>query len=201
MLTKPNILRLIFFVLAFAAALYYPVRQVLSYERPAVPPTELRFRVKGYDPYDPARGHYLRLNTYVEIKLTDAEWERQKNILTGCDKAFAVLDTGKDGLTAATALVPVAPEGKPFVTIRKFWFGEGEKEKDLSFDLPFDRYYLNEKLAKPAEALLTKATSEKKPAVLVVDIYADGNWAVKDFLIDGKPIRELLTAPPKETKK
>ena len=196
MLTKPNILRLIFFALAFAAALYYPVRQVLAYERPAVPPTEMRFRVEGCDPRDLARGHYLKLNTCVEIKLTEAECERQRNILKGCDKAFAVLETGKDGLTVAKALAPVAPEGKPFVTIRKFWFGEGEKEKEmfLSFSLPFDRYYLNEKLAKPAEKLLREFTSaeKKKPAVLVVDIYADGNYAVKDLLIDGKPLREHL---------
>ena len=194
MLTKPNILRLIFFVLAFAAALYYPVRKVLAFERPAVPPTELRFRVRGYDPRDLARGHYLRLDTFVEIKLTEAECERQKNILRGCDKAFAVLETGKDGLTAAKSLTTVAPEGKPFVTIRKFWFGEGEKEKEmfLSFALPFDRYYINEKLAKPAEKLLREAASSKKPAVLVVAVYADGNYAVKNLLIDGKPLREHL---------
>ncbi len=199
MLTKPNILRLIFFVLAFAAALYYPVRKVLAFERPAVPPTELRFSVKGYDPRDLARGHYLRLNTYVEIKLSEAEYLRQKDLLKPGDKVFAVLETGKDGLAAAKTLTPVAPEGKPSVAIRKFWFGEGEKEKEmfLSFSLPFDRYYLNEKLAKPAEKLLREAASAKKPAVLVVNVYADGNFAVKDLIIDGKPLREHLVPKKK----
>ena len=56
-------------------------------------------------------------------------------------------------------------------------------------------------LAEPAEKLLREADSAKKPAVLVVDIYADGNFAVKDLLIDGKPLRELLTAPPKAKQK
>ncbi len=199
MLTKPNILRLVFFVLAFAAALYYPVRKVLAFERPAVPPVEMRFRVEGYDPYDPARGHYLRLNTHVELKLSKEEYERQKNLLKGRDKAFAVLETGRDGLTEAKALVPDVPEGKHFVTVRKFWFGEGfgEKEMLLLFSLPFDRYYLNEKLAKPAEKLLFEATSAKKPAVLVVAVYADGNYAVRDLLIDGKPLREHLVPKQK----
>lgn len=45
MLTKPNILRLITFTLFFAAALYYPVREVLSYERPQTPPREYRYRI------------------------------------------------------------------------------------------------------------------------------------------------------------
>ena len=199
MLTKPNILRLVFFVLAFAAALYYPVRKVLDYERPAVPPTELRFRVTGYDPYDPARGHYLRLDTHVEIKLSEAEYKRQEDLLKGCDKVFAVLETGKDGLSAATALVPVAPGDKPFVTIRNFRFRGGDKEKEMLLlcSLPFDRFYLNEKLAQPAERLLRKVTSAGKPAVLVVDVYADGNYAVKDLLIDGKPLREHLVPKKK----
>ena len=45
MLTKPNILRLVFFFVVFAAALYYPVHQVISYETPRTPPREYRFRV------------------------------------------------------------------------------------------------------------------------------------------------------------
>ena len=82
---------------------------------------------------------------------------------------------------------------------RVTYVGEGEKEKEmfLSFSLPFDRYYINEKLAKPAEKLLREVTSAKKPAVLVVAVYADGNYAVRDLLIDGKPLREHL-APKKK---
>ncbi len=45
MLTKPNLIRLITFALAFAGALYYPVREVLSYEHPRTPPRTFRFRV------------------------------------------------------------------------------------------------------------------------------------------------------------
>ena len=199
MLTKPNILRLIFFILAFAAALYYPVRKVLAFECPAVPPTELRFSFTGYTPRGSAREPHLNLDTYVQLKLSKEECARQKNLLQGCDKAFAVLETGKDGLTAAKTLVPVAPDGKPFVTIRKFWFGEGEKENEmfLYFYLPFDRYYFNEKLAKPADELLRQADEAKKPVVLVVDIYADGNYAIKDLLIDGKPLCEHLAPKQK----
>ena len=47
MLTKPNILRLVAFTLFFAAALYYPVREVLSYECPRTPPREYRYRIIG----------------------------------------------------------------------------------------------------------------------------------------------------------
>lgn len=45
MLTKPNIMRLVAFTLVFAGALYYPVREVISYERPRTPPREFRYKV------------------------------------------------------------------------------------------------------------------------------------------------------------
>ena len=43
MLTKPNIMRIVFFSLAFVGALYYPVRGVLYYER--AKPEEFRYRI------------------------------------------------------------------------------------------------------------------------------------------------------------
>lgn len=46
-LTKPNLLRLIVFPLCFAGALYYPVREVISYGCPKEPPREFRFRVRS----------------------------------------------------------------------------------------------------------------------------------------------------------
>lgn len=195
MLTKPNILRLVFFLLAFAAALYYPVRKVLAFERPAVPPTEIRFRVKGYDPYDPMRGHYLRLDTVVSFELSREECGRQKKLFAGRKTAFAAVGPGKDGMTEVTALLPAAPAGKSFVKVRTFGFNTGcGKQKSYCWvQLPFDRYYLNEKLAGDAEDLLRNATrSSKHSAVLIVNLYADGRYAVRDLLIDGKPLREHL---------
>lgn len=46
MLTKPNILRLVCFVVCFAGALYYPVREVLYYKCEK-PEREFRYRVSG----------------------------------------------------------------------------------------------------------------------------------------------------------
>lgn len=45
MLTKPNILRLVCFVVFFAGALYYPVREVLYYKLEK--PQEFRYRISG----------------------------------------------------------------------------------------------------------------------------------------------------------
>ena len=197
MLTKPNFLRLFAYIVFFAAALYFPVRTVLNFERPAEPPVEMRFRIRAYDPYDPMRGHYLQLNVDcpAEIKMSEEEY-LERHFL----KYAAVLKPGPDGFAVATGLFPVGktPEGALFVKGVKF---SGTNAKDTSdrivrlVGMPFDRFYLNEPLAKPAEKLLREVTRDpKRSAVLVVDIHRDGSWAVKELLIDGKPICEVLRA-------
>ena len=195
MLTKPNFLRLFAYIVFFAAALYFPVRTVLKFERPAEPPVEMRFKLRAYDPYDPMRGHYLQLNVDcpAEIKMGEEEYS-ERYVL----KYAAVLKPGPDGFAVATGLFPVGktPAGSTFVKGVKFSAGRGAPGRIVKrVGMPFERFYLNEPLAKPAEKLLREVTRDpKRSAVLVVDIHRDGSWAVKELLVDGKPICEVLRA-------
>ena len=192
MLTKPNTLRLVFFLLAVAGALYYPVREVLAFERPKVPPTEMRFKVRAYDPYDPMRGHYLRTEVRSDIPMPKKELKELERAFRKQHRSFAaVLETKEDGFADAVALYPLrdVPDGKSFVKIDRVWF----KNSRCTVTMPFDRFYINEKLAEDAETLLRNVTRDKdRSAVLVVNVYADGRYAVKDLLVDGKPILSLL---------
>ena len=200
MLTKPNILRLVSYIVFFAAALYFPGRTVYNFERPAVPPVEMRFKLRAYDPYDPLRGRYLQLNVVcpAEIKLSKGEYFAHLD-----PKYVAVLKPGPDGFAVATGLFPVGktPAGALFVKGVKFsgaWDNGTSGRIVRQVEMPFDRFYLNEPLAKPAEKLLREVTRDpKRSAVLVVDIHRDGNWAVKELLVDGKPLREVLRAAAK----
>ena len=195
MLTKPNILRLVFFVAAFAAALYYPVNRVLSFERPKEKPVEMRFPVRAYDPYDPMRGHYLQLSFDTRLKLPkgECEWMAPRDGVRRRPQALAVLETGPDGNARVTGFAPLdaPPAGKPFVRLPYYYAFKDKKDDGLhvSFRLPFDRYFINEKLAPDAEVLIGNITRGKKhSAVLVVNVYADGRHAVKDLLVDGRPL-------------
>ena len=199
MLTKPNILRLVSYIVFFAAALYFPGRTVYNFERPAVPPVEMRFKLRAYDPYDPLRGRYLALNVICPPKN-----DKVKSSTSG--RETAVLEKDRDGFAVVSELLPsdgVPPTDKPFVRNVHFaGFVTLDDNKNVTeirgAEMPFDRFYLNEPLAKPAEKLLREVTRDpKRSAVLVVDIHRDGNWAVKELLVDGKPLREVLRAAAK----
>jgi hypothetical protein len=195
MLTKPNILRLVTYILFFAAALYWPVNKVLKFERPAVPPVEMRFKVSAYDPYDPMRGRYLRLHVDCPAK----EGVEPPAPHSSWDTVTAVLEKDEAGFAVVSALMKrgdTPPAGKPFVKGATPSFGWAAEEKRINGVLmPFDRFFLNEPLAEKAKKLLNEVTRDpQRSAVLVVDVHRDGNWAVKALLIDGKPICEVLRA-------
>lgn len=195
MLNKPNTLRLVFFLAAFAGALYFPVREVLAFERPKVEPVEMRFKLRAYDPYDPMRGRYLQLRVQSDVAMPAAEVKRVKREYRNARQEFAaVLETKENGFAEAVSLHPRCdvPEGKTFVKIDRIAFRTADSPRCTVF-MPFDRYYINEQLAKEAEGLLQNVTRDKKhSAVLVVNIYADGRYAVKDLLVDGRPIMTYL---------
>ena len=188
MMNRTAKLRLLALIPLLLAALWYPAQKIRSYEFPAVPPQEFRFRVDGVDPYDPFRGRYITL----DIKTPELETED----FTFRPYKYAVLRRNKDNFATVTELSEKNTPNRPCLRIRyhgitRKWQGNQRLEKGTHrFIFPFTRYFLNEKNASAADELLRKAIQ----AELLVLIYPDGNYAVKELIIDGKPLREAIEA-------
>ncbi len=186
MMNRTAKIRLALLVPLLAAALWYPVRKIREYDFPRVQPQEFRFRVSGVDPYDTFRGRYITLNIMVpEVKTEDFSHKRYR---------FAVLGRGKDGLAEVTELRNECDPARACVRIqyngvRREWKGNRQLNRgNYNFRFPFTRYYLSEENAPAAERLLQKA----KHAELLVLVYPNGNYAVRDLIIDGKPVLEAV---------
>ena len=178
--------RLFCLFLLFLAALWYPVRKIREYEVPATKPLEFRFRVRGVDPNDPFRGRYLRLNIPLP-RLTTSD-------LNARNYRFAVLEVDPEGFARIVTLAKKPDPTRPSLRIRYFgvqrnWRGNRPmSDGQHLFQLPFQRFYLNEKEAPAAERLLQEA----ERAELAVLVYPNGNYAVRDLLLDGEPLQEAL---------
>lgn len=195
MMNQTAKLRLTVLVLLLLAALWYPVQKIRFYEFPAVPPQEFRFRVAGVDPYDPLRGHYITLDIKTpELETEDFNYHPYR---------YAVLGRDKDDFAIVTELSEQHDPNRPSLQISyrgitRKWQGNQRLEKGTHrFIFPFTRYFLNEKNAFTADELLRKA----KQAELLVLVYPDGNYAVKELLIDGKPVREAIEAKLRDEQK
>lgn len=187
---EPDKLRLVLFLLTFAAILYYPVSKIIVVEFPGKEPAVYEFDTSLYDPYDPMRGRYVRLS-FGEIEHIEIQGNAGEKFV-GMNHGYAVLGKDKNGRAVITELCTRGeiPDGKDFlrVKIRFPWQNKTYVQNKIYITLPFDRFYLNEKLAPEAEKLLQDCTEN---AVLKVKVYENGNFAVDDLCIGGKSIRTL----------
>lgn len=58
--------------------------------------------------------------------------------------------------------------------------------------LPFKRFYVNEKLAKPAEQAMMDLQNEGRQVILVAKLYGNGSFTLEDLIFDGVPFRQYL---------
>lgn len=185
---KHNILkylRFAFYIVTIGVMWYIPARKIIAIEAPNTPPLTVDFKIQGYDPYDPGRGHYLAIR-FVPIKLKE---ENLKNLYR--QQYYILLKQGKDGFAEVAGVQKNRPQkGYYFRCLINSKYDIIQKKNVLEVrKFPWKRFYINEDLAKAAEEILQKQNG--KNCRLRVKLYEHGGSAVEDLLVNGKSIREL----------
>ena len=171
---------MVLYTLSLAAALWYPVNKIIKFECPAVAPETVKFKAFVYDPYDPMRGRYVRLQVKPDRINTS---DRKSRFRYGAD-GYAVIVKDKQGYAKIMRLEKSRSgikKGEIAVKIKKIWYSSAWKKTPAyyKFDWPFDRFYLNELKAPELEAELQ---NRKTPFALKVRIWPDGDFAVSGLL-------------------
>lgn len=182
------------FLLSVAAGVSYPVIKIIRYDfgtRPAV----YRFEAGIVDPYDPFRGRYVTLSPLpTEVILEeDKDFDDYENV-------YAVLANDGRGIAQVVDLIEKPESGKDAVLVPYYWprviqdpTDEEAGKYSYRIRLPFTRFYMNEKLAPAAERAVDEALRRNDgTCTIVVNIYKDGNYAIKDLEINGTPIRQYI---------
>ena len=168
-----------------------------------------RFLTAPVDPYDAFRGRYVALDiAEANSRLCDREYARGQRI-------YAVIGEGTNGYSVIERLTP-RPEAEA-VCIRTRVLSCWEEHRQLPagtngtvragrfrdttsvptgryhvrFALPFDRFYMDEKLAPEAErAYLDASRRGKQEGVVVVRVWR-GLGVIEDLELGGRPIRDV----------
>ena len=186
---KHNILkylRFAFYIVTIGVMWYIPVKKIIAFEAPGTQPLTVDFKIQGYDPYDPGRGHYLALQI-VPIKLKE---EKFKNLYT--QQYYILLKQGKDGFAEIAEVRENRPEKGYYLRClinSKYDIIQKKNVYEVR-NFPWKRFYINEDLAKAAEEILQKQNTGEN-CRLRVKLYEHGGSAVEDLLVNGKSIREL----------
>lgn len=182
-MSKANKIRLAVLLLVLICGAGYPISKIIKFEFPSETPSEYIFRVGAVDPYDPFRGRYVVINAMpTSVKLPTPKYAPE-------DLKFAVLGKDKDGFGTVVDLTDSPVEGKDCVKLDKQPYGG---PASYSFSLPFDKFFMNEKLAPEAEKIIRELSGRNGACTIKVRIYKDGSFSITDLLVEGKPFRKYL---------
>ena len=197
---RSDTIRLICYAAALIFILFYPLRTIRQFMFPTTKGIALRFPVTIYDPYDPMRGRYVRLNlieTGRNIVLPKKNRDLNLNFRYR-QGVFAVLDIRSDTpkIVDLVSDRKEIPPGAFFLPVQYLGSGRDYDVKTRKHGktwkhhvrLPFERFYLNERKAPEAEKLLQKRNTK---AELVVIVYPHGVYQVQDLFINGRSVRSL----------
>ncbi|MFO7818832.1 MAG: GDYXXLXY domain-containing protein [Halanaerobacter sp.] len=146
---------------------------------------EFKFITAPVDPYDAFRGRYVSLNfSQSQIPLSqDLEIERNQWV-------YAHLKKDKAGFAKIHKITLDPPAKEDYLKVKVRYIDKRREEVNL--ELPFDRYYLEEDVAKVAEKYYQQLSRREEIASYVVVRVDSGFGVLEELYLDGVPILEYV---------
>jgi uncharacterized membrane-anchored protein len=186
------------------AQILVPASLILKHERILRNGELYRFKTRPIDPADPFQGRYIRLgfeNDYIPEINENAptpEWK---------EKVFVTLGSETNGLCILKSWSRTKPKKVPYLKLRymgtrSHWDRESRKSSHLGlrFELPFNRFYMEENKAPRAEKIVQGNTfnlNDPESTNRGTNCWANvrvlnGTALIEDVLINGTSIQEFV---------
>lgn len=175
-------LPLIIFGIAVLAQWAAPLSQIWTHEQVLTKGTLIKLKCSAPDPYDPLRGRYLA----VRPTQSEADVPAGMELKSGM-QVYALFTTGADGFATISSLSLTPPASGEYLRVKS---GYAYNSK-AGIEWPFDRFYVNEKLAPEADKWFAENIRSAKGITAEVRIL-NGRAVLEDLSLDGKPFREIL---------
>ncbi|WP_422857727.1 GDYXXLXY domain-containing protein [Flagellimonas sp. S174] len=183
------------FILVALAQLYVPAKMIWNNEDVLKTGKEFKFKTAPIDPNDPFRGKYIVLNfnnTRVPIP-KDHDWTRGEDI-------YVSIKEDEEGFVSIHSIAKEKPEGKTDFVKAKVGFITSHNNSQLNVDYPFDRFYMEEFKAPEAEITYRESRRDTTKTAYALVSVKQGDAVLKDVLIDGVSIKELVNTVQEEPK-
>ncbi len=175
------------FILTCLAQLFIPAKMIMDQEDVLKTGTEYKFRTRPIDPNDPFRGKYITLdfqdNAFPVKDKND--WKRQESV-------FVELTTNEEGFAKINNVTKTEPENPEYISATISYVNSRQNDHELIIDYPFDRYYMEESKAKPAEETYREANRDTTQITYALVHVKNGEAVLKDVVIDGKSIKDIV---------
>jgi hypothetical protein len=170
------------FGLAVLAQWAAPLSQIWTHEQVLAHGTLIKLKCTAPDPYDPLRGRYLA----VLPEQRQATVPMRMKLKPGT-QVYVVLTDGADGFTTISALSLTPPASGVYLRVKSGYVYDNK----ANIVWPFDRFYLNEKLAPEADTWFAENIRTAKGITAEVRVL-NGRAVLEDLSLEGKSFREIL---------
>jgi len=140
-----------------------------------------KIKLRGYDPFDPFRGKYLRLN--YDNMISGDETIREG------EKAYITLKKDSDGFSEFDYAFHDEPSHTDYFEAEVLYAGGGMIEFKMD---NITKYFINENKAKKAEYVIMDFTQNKPNDIYVAIRVYDGHCRLEDIFVEEKPLLEYI---------
>ncbi|MCA6079072.1 GDYXXLXY domain-containing protein [Fulvivirga sedimenti] len=176
------------FILLAIAQLYATGGMIIQHDRVLREGEVHKFLIEPIDPSDPFRGQYLILGfVNDQVLMSDSVMFEEM------DDAYGILGEDENGFSYISDLQMDEPDSEYLKLTIDYLSSGNDSQTRVFVKFPFDRYYISEKKALPAEKILQEALrdgNDQKPFALVRIL--NGEAVLEDIVLNGRPISEIL---------
>jgi len=178
----------VLFGIMVLAQLFVPLQMIFTAEDVVSEGTLFKLKTRPYDPKDPFRGNYIRLNFDIGTHSVMDTTEFNKG-----EKVYVFLRKDRDGYGQVAMLTKFQDEvnSDNYLegTIRSVWISDGVAQ--ITIQYPFERFYMEESKAPEAERVYREAARDSTRNTYALVSVRNGTGILQDVLIDGISISVL----------
>jgi len=171
----------IFFVLFGLIVLFIPFYIIMSSEDVLENGHQHKFRLQGYDPFDPFRGKYLRINY-------DRSMPCAADVKEG-DEAFVTFEKDEMDFSSFAYASHEKPTHDDYIIAEVIYVRDGEATIKVD---NMSKYFINEDKAKQGENVLLEFRRNRPDDIYVAIRVLDGEARLEDIFVEETPLLEYL---------
>ena len=166
--------------LLFAIQLFVPAQMIYQQEDTLVTGTAYKFKTEPIDPTDPFRGKFIVLNYDMDSfqTLEDGWYDYEGPV-------YVYLKKDTKGFASVKTVSRTVLDSTDDYVIAESNYNNGDI---VNFDLPFNRFYMNENKAIDAEISVRNAQRDTTKICYGLVFVKGGNAVLEKVFIDDKPI-------------
>lgn len=146
--------------------------------------TAYRFKTAPVDPYDIFRGRYVALSTDVRRAVYNGQQKPERG-----EDIYVILENDEKGFARAKEAVTRKPNGHNYIKAKATY---QNSDRDVNFELPLNRFYMNEDKAPMAEALYRRAVQRGRQEAYIVVRVLNGKASIENLYIADQPIESYF---------